>query len=68
MQIQSMSIEQTLLQEMEETKRWLSLEKDVSSHKRDLAKRIGLINCVLEKMNNPDIPICDLIHLKCIYF
>jgi hypothetical protein len=30
-----------------------------STYKRDLAKRIELINWVLENMNNPDIAICD---------
>jgi tRNA U54 and U55 pseudouridine synthase Pus10 len=59
-----MSIEQTLLQEIEESKRWLNIEKDNSTYKRDLAKRIELINRVLENMKNPDIQICDLIESK----
>ena len=50
-----MGIEQTLLQEIEESKRWLNLEKDESTYKRDLAKRIELINWVLENMKNPGI-------------
>jgi hypothetical protein len=56
---QSMGIEQTLLQEIEESKRWLNLEKDESTYKRDLAKRIELINWVLENMKNPEIYICE---------
>jgi hypothetical protein len=32
-----------LRQEIEETKRWLNLEKDDSTYKSDLAKRIELI-------------------------
>jgi hypothetical protein len=59
-----MTIEQTLLQEIEESKRWFNLEKDESTYKRDLAKRIELINWVLENMKNPDIQICDLIEFK----
>ena len=59
-----MGIEQTLLQEIEESKRWLNLEKDESTYKRDLIKRIELINWVLESMKNPDIQICNLIESK----
>ena len=59
-----MGIEQTLLQEIEESKRWLNLEKDESTHKRDLIKRIELINWVLENMKNPDIQSCNLIEYK----
>jgi hypothetical protein len=33
-----MSIEQTLLQEIEESNKWLNIEKEDSSYKRDLAK------------------------------
>jgi hypothetical protein len=44
--------------------RWLNLEKDESTYKRDLTKRIELINWVLENMKNPDIQICDLIESK----
>lgn len=59
-----MGIEQTLLQEIEGSKRWLNLEKDESTYKRDLAKRIELLNWVLENMKNPDIQICNLIESK----
>ncbi len=59
-----MTLEQTLLQEIEESKRWLNLEKEESTYKRDLAKRIELINWVLENMRNPDIAICEVIESK----
>jgi hypothetical protein len=59
-----MTIEQTLLQEIEEFKRWLNIEKDESTYKRDVAKRIELINWVLENIKNPDIQICNLIESK----
>jgi hypothetical protein len=42
MLIQSMTIEQTLLQEIEESQRWFNLEKDESTYKKDLAKRVEL--------------------------
>jgi hypothetical protein len=59
-----MSIEQTLIQEIEESKKWLNIEKDKSTYKGDLGKRIELINWVLENMKNGAIPICDRIESK----
>ena len=59
-----MSIEQTLIQEIEESKKWLNIEKDESTYKRDLGKRVELINWVLENMKNPNIQICDLIESR----
>jgi hypothetical protein len=61
-----MTIEQALQTEIEESKRWLNLEKDESTYKRDLVKRIELINWVLENIKNPDIQICELIESKMI--
>jgi hypothetical protein len=52
-----------LQNEIEESK-WLDVEKDDSTYKRDLQKRIELINWVLEKMKISDIPICDTIESK----
>ena len=52
-----MTVEQILLQEIEDSKRWFNLEKDESTSKRDLAKRIELINWVLENMKNPHTKI-----------
>jgi hypothetical protein len=40
---------------------WLSREKDESTYKRDLYKRIELINWVLENMKNHNVEICSLI-------
>jgi hypothetical protein len=45
-----MGIEQTLQNKIEESKRWLEIEKDDSTYKRDVVKRIELINWVLEKV------------------
>jgi hypothetical protein len=59
-----MAIEQTLQNEIQESTRWIDLEKENSTYKRDLQKRIELINWVLEKMNDPNFQICDLIESK----
>src|SRR5437867_8420452 len=59
-----MSIEQRLQNEIQESKRWIDIEKEDTTYKRDVAKRIELINWVLENMNNPDIPICDNIESR----
>jgi hypothetical protein len=59
-----MSIQQTLQKEIEESKRWIEVEKDDSTYKRDLQKRIELIYWVLENIKNPDIQICNLIESK----
>ena len=59
-----MSIEQTLIQEIEESTKWLNIEKNDGTYKRDLAKRIELINWVLENMKNPNVQICDPIESK----
>jgi hypothetical protein len=59
-----MSIQQALQKEIEETKRWLQIEKDDSTYKGDLGKRIELINWVLESMQNPNIQICNNIESK----
>jgi hypothetical protein len=59
-----MSILQALQSEIEDSKRWIEVEKDDSTYKRDLQKRIELISWVLEKMNNPDIFICEIIESK----
>ena len=59
-----MSIRQTLQKEIEESKKWLDIEKDDSTYKRDLMKRIELVNWVLDNMNNPIIPICENIESR----
>jgi hypothetical protein len=40
------------------------MEKDDSTYKREVARRIELINWVLEKMNNPNIFVCEIIESK----
>jgi hypothetical protein len=59
-----MTIEQTLQKEVTYSKRWIEVEKDESTYKRDLKKRIELINWVLENMKNPNTKICENIESK----
>jgi hypothetical protein len=55
-------IEQTLQKEIQESNRWV--EKADGVYKRDLIKRIELINWVLENMKNTDKNICKIIEFK----
>ena len=59
-----MIVDQILQQEIKDNELWLSREKEESTYKRDLAKRIELINWVLENMKNPDVEICSLIETR----
>jgi hypothetical protein len=59
-----MIIQQALQNEIEYSKRWLDRETDESTYKRDLQKRIELINWVLEVMKNPDISIYKIVESK----
>ena len=59
-----MDAQQTLLKEIQDSKMWYARVKDDNTYKRDLRKRIKLINWVLENMKNPDIQICELIETK----
>ena len=59
-----MTLEQILLKEIKDTEVYLSREKEESVYKRDLKKRIELINWVLENMKNPDVEICSLIESR----
>ena len=59
-----MTLEQILQKEIEESRTWLDREKEESTYKRDLHKRIELINWTLENMKNRNIYICALIESK----
>lgn len=59
-----MKLEQVLQQEIEESKKRLDSENDDTIYRRDLKKRIELINWVLENMKNPNIQICDLVESR----
>ena len=59
-----MTLERILQNEIRESKKWLDRENDDSTYKRDLEKRIELMNWVLENMKNPGFEICGLIESK----
>lgn len=59
-----MTVEQILQCEINDSKRWLDLETEETTYKRDLQKRIELLNWTLENMKNPNIYICALIENK----
>ena len=59
-----MTVDQILHQEIKDSEVWLSREKDESTYKRDLKKRIELINWVLQNMKNPNVEICSLIESR----
>jgi hypothetical protein len=56
-----MPLDEILQQEIRDSELWLSREKDGSTYKRDLKKRIELINWALQNMKNPNVEICSLI-------
>jgi predicted nucleotide-binding protein (sugar kinase/HSP70/actin superfamily) len=55
-----MTIDQILQQEIKGSEIWLFREKDESTYKRGLKKRIESISWVLENMKNPDVEICSI--------
>jgi hypothetical protein len=59
-----MRVEQTLLKEIEDSQKWLDVQKEENTYRRDLRKRIELINWVLEEMKKSDIFICEVIETK----
>ena len=59
-----MTVDQILHQEIKDSEVWLSREKDESTYKRGLKKRIELINWVLQNMKNPNAEICSLIESR----
>jgi hypothetical protein len=63
-----MTLDQILQQETKDSELWLSREKEESVYKRDLKKRIELINWVLQIMKNPvDNGLKTVIRNICIY-
>jgi hypothetical protein len=53
-----------LEKEIMDSELWVSREKQESTYKRDLNKRIELINWVLHNIKNPDVEICSLIEAR----
>lgn len=59
-----MNLENVLKNELEESKLWLSREREKSTYKRNLTKRFELLSWVLEDLKNPDIQICNILESK----
>jgi len=59
-----MNIEQILEKDLEESKLWLSREREESTYKRNLTKRIELLLWAIENMKNPEIQICDILESR----
>jgi len=59
-----MSIEQLLQNEIKDSRRWIEVEKDESTYKRNLVMRVELINGVLDNMKNTDTDICSIIETR----
>jgi hypothetical protein len=59
-----MTVDQVLQQEIKDSEIWLSRTQEESTYKRDLKKRIELINWVLQNMKNPNVEICSLIESR----
>lgn len=59
-----MSLENVLKNELEESKLWLSREREKSTYRRDLTKRIELLSWVLEDLKNPEIQICNILESR----
>ena len=59
-----MTVDQILQQEIKDSEVSLSREKEESVYKRDLKKRIELINWVLQNIKNPNVEICSLIESR----
>jgi hypothetical protein len=59
-----MSIQQALEKEIQDSKSWIECTQEDSTYKRDLQKRIELINWALECMKDRSIQICDVIESK----
>jgi hypothetical protein len=59
-----MSVEQLLQNEIRESIRWIEIENDESTYKRNLKKRVELINWVLDNMENSESNICSIIETR----
>jgi hypothetical protein len=59
-----MSIQQALQNKIEDSKRWIECAQEDSTYKRELIKRIELLNWVLENMKNSDKNICEIIETR----
>ena len=59
-----MNVERLLQNEIKDSQRWIEIEKDESTYKRNLKKRVILINWVLDNMKNSNTDICSVIETR----
>ncbi|HJR85504.1 MAG TPA: hypothetical protein VJ772_09100 [Nitrososphaeraceae archaeon] len=59
-----MTLENVLKNDLEESKLWLSREREKSTYRRDLTNRIELLSWVLEVLKNPEIQVCNILESK----
>jgi len=59
-----MNLEQMLEKELKESKLWLSREREESTYKRDLIRRIELLSWTIINMKNPEIQICNILESR----
>ena len=57
-------LDEILQQEIKDSELWLSRTHEESTYKRDLKKRIELINWVLGNTKNPNVEICGLVESR----
>ena len=60
----NMNIGQILEKDLEESKLWLSREREESTYKRDLIKRIELLSWAIKNMKNSETQICDILESR----
>src|SRR6187402_2580274 len=59
-----MNVEQLLQNEIKDSQRWIEIEKDESTCKRNLKKRVDLINWTLDNMKISNTDICSVIETR----
>jgi len=58
------TLEQTLQNEVKHSQRWIEIERDESTYKRHLRKRVQSINWVLENMKDHNNQVCNIIETR----
>jgi hypothetical protein len=59
-----MNVEHLLQNEIKDSQRWIEVEKENSTYKRGLQKRVESINWVLDNMKNSQTDICSVIETR----
>lgn len=59
-----MNVKEVLHQDIEESQKYISRTEEEGPYKRDLKKRVELINWTIQNMKNSDVRICELIESR----